>query len=102
MASTPVLINNRDHGYITMAPKFELEDFSSWKERMLLHLVGIEPYLLTILTTGPYVPKAPRTGPAPDGTAAAEFVDKPEAQWTEDDHKLVNLDNRLKGIIIST
>ena len=102
MSTTPVLLNSRDHGYITVAPKFELDDFSSWKDRMLLHLVGIEPYLIDVLTKGPYVPQAPFTGPALANEGEVQMVDKPEAQWTDDERKLVNLDNKLRGIIIST
>ena len=63
MTTTPVLINSRDHGYVIMVPKFEQSEFSSWKERMLLHLVGIEPYLITILTKGPFIPQIPSLGP---------------------------------------
>jgi gag-polypeptide of LTR copia-type/Zinc knuckle len=102
MSTTPVLLNSRDHGYITVAPRFELDDFSSWKDRMLLHLVGIEPYLIDVLTKGPYVPQAPFTGPALANEGEVQMVDKPEAQWTDDERKLVNLDNKLRGIIIST
>ena len=100
MSTIPVLINSREHGYVTMAPRFEQDEFSSWKDRMLLHLVGIEPYLIEVLNNGPYVPQAPITGPVAEG--AANTVDKPEAQWTDDERKLVNLDNKLRGIIIST
>ena len=102
MSTTPVLLNSRDHGYITVAPRFEIDDFSSWKDRMLLHLVGIEPYLIDVLTKGPYVPQAPFTGPALANEGEVQMVDKPEAQWTDDERKLVNLDNKLRGIIIST
>jgi hypothetical protein len=102
MATTPVLINSRDHGYITMAPKFEANEFSSWKDRMLLHLVGIEPYLIDVLNNGPFIPKTPRTGPALDGAVPGELIDKPVEHWTDDDRKVVNLDNKLRGIIIST
>nr|XP_043628000.1 probable receptor-like protein kinase At5g59700 [Erigeron canadensis] len=52
----PSLVNTRDFGYVFVPPKFEPKDFGSWKERMLLHIVGVEPYLMTILTVGPYVP----------------------------------------------
>ena len=85
-----------------MAPKFEHDEFSSWKERMLLHLVGLEPYLIDVVTKGPYVPQTAITGPAVDGVNPTGTIDKPEAQWTDDDRKLVNLDNKLRGIIIST
>ena len=100
MSSIPVLINSREHGYVTMAPRFEHDEFSSWKDRMLLHLVDIEPYLIEVLNNGPYVPQTPITSPIAEG--AANTVDKPEAQWTNDERKLVNLDNKLRGIIIST
>ena len=81
MSQTPTLINNRDHGYVSIAPRFEQDDFSAWKDRMLLHIVGIEPYLMTILSKGPYVPKAvtftPGATPEDEGTTTE--MNKPEA-----------------------
>jgi hypothetical protein len=69
---------------------------------MLLHLVGIEPYLIDVLNNGPFIPKTPRTGPVLDGAVPGELIDKPVEHWTDDERKLVNLDNKLRGIIIST
>ena len=82
MANIPVLVNTRDFGYVSIPPKFEPQDFGSWKERMLLHIVGVEPYLMTILTTGPYVPKAIAYVPAAvaDGEPIQETIDKPREQ----------------------
>ena len=54
--SIHTLINTRDYGYVSVAPQFDPEDFGSWKERILLHLTGIEPYLITLLLKGPYIP----------------------------------------------
>ncbi|GJW49613.1 retrovirus-related pol polyprotein from transposon TNT 1-94 [Tanacetum coccineum] len=34
------------------------DDFSSWKDRLLVYLDSLEPYLLKILENGPYVPKS--------------------------------------------
>ena len=56
MSAVPSLVNTRDFGYVSIPPRFDSHDFGSWKERMLLHIVGVEPYLMTILTRGPYVP----------------------------------------------
>ncbi|GJZ29308.1 hypothetical protein Tco_0573955 [Tanacetum coccineum] len=36
--------------------KYLIEDFSNWKDRFLVYLDGLEPYLLEILQNGPFVP----------------------------------------------
>ena len=56
---------------------------------MLCYLTGMEPYYITCVKEGPYVPKT------------AEGLNKPEAQWTIDERRVVNQDQRLKSIIIS-
>ena len=56
---------------------------------MLCYLTGMEPYYITLINEGPYVPKT------------AEGLVKPEGQWTSDERRVVNQDQCLKSIIIS-
>ena len=104
MSTTPTLVNTRDFGYVSIPPKFESNDFGSWKERMLLHIVGVEPYLMTVLTKGPYVPKLVTITPGATDDAPEVVTEliKPEVQWTDDERKLVNLDARLKNMLITS
>nr|XP_043633105.1 uncharacterized protein LOC122604283 [Erigeron canadensis] len=104
MIAVPTLVNTRDFGYVSIPPRFESHDFGSWKERMLLHIVGVEPYLMTILTKGPYVPiLVTRTpGATTDAPEIVTELIKPQVQWTDDERRLVNLDARLRNLIINT
>ncbi|GKB92072.1 hypothetical protein Tco_0964344 [Tanacetum coccineum] len=80
--------------HVTNVPEFDKEDFSSWKDRFLIYLDGLEPYILEILENRPFVPLSPlstSTNPLP----------KPQNQWPHDDRRLVNQDKRLKSILIS-
>ncbi|GJY38433.1 hypothetical protein Tco_0424797 [Tanacetum coccineum] len=54
----------------------------------MCYIVGIEPQFNNILLNGPYVPM----------TAGQR---KPEGQWTGDDRKAANVDQRLKSFILS-
>ncbi|GKG43293.1 hypothetical protein Tco_0479977 [Tanacetum coccineum] len=54
----------------------------------MCHIVGIEPHFKNILINGPYAPMI-------DGQK------KPENQWTADERKAANLDQRLKSLILS-
>ncbi|GJV85659.1 hypothetical protein Tco_1525557 [Tanacetum coccineum] len=56
---------------------------------MLCYLTGMEPYYIKCIKDGPYQPKT------------AEGANKPESQWTPDERRVVNQDQRLKSIIIS-
>ncbi|GJZ11628.1 hypothetical protein Tco_0546387 [Tanacetum coccineum] len=54
----------------------------------MCHIVGIEPQFINIILNGPYVPMIAR-------------VRKHEAQWTNNERKVANLDQRLKSLIMS-
>ncbi|GJS86694.1 hypothetical protein Tco_0769330 [Tanacetum coccineum] len=71
-----------------------VEDFSSWKDRFLVYLDGLEPYLLEILKNGPFVPKSSLS-------TSTNILYKPQKQWSHEDRRLANQDKRLKGVIIS-
>ncbi|GJV95365.1 hypothetical protein Tco_1546942 [Tanacetum coccineum] len=74
---------------LNAALMLEVENFTNWKKRFMCHIVGIEPHFKNILLNGPYVPM----------TAGQR---KPEGQWTCDERKAANLDQRLKSLILNT
>ncbi|GKF25857.1 hypothetical protein Tco_0081751 [Tanacetum coccineum] len=90
----PQLLDSKGGSHVTNVPQFDVEDFSSWKDRFLVYLDGLEPYLLEILENRPYVPKS-------HGFTPKNGLVKPQKQWSPKDRKLVNQDKRLKSIIIS-
>ncbi|GKB02357.1 hypothetical protein Tco_0830446 [Tanacetum coccineum] len=48
---------NIPSSHVTNVPPFDVDDFTSRKDRFLVYLDGLEPYLFEILENGPYVPK---------------------------------------------
>ncbi|GKD24779.1 hypothetical protein Tco_1230993 [Tanacetum coccineum] len=75
-------------GQLNAAPVLEVENFTNWKKRFMCHIIGIEPQFENIISNGPFIPMA-----------AGQR--KPEAQWTADERKAANLDQRLKSLIMS-
>ncbi|GKB60954.1 putative RNA-directed DNA polymerase, partial [Tanacetum coccineum] len=90
----PQLLDSRGGSHVTNVPAFDVEDFSSWKDRFLVYLDGLEPYLIEILENGPFVPKSLLS------TSTNIFL-KPQKQWSHEDKRLANQDKKLKSIIIS-
>ncbi|GJT96129.1 retrovirus-related pol polyprotein from transposon TNT 1-94 [Tanacetum coccineum] len=74
-------------GQLNAAPVLEVENFTNWKKRFMCHIIGIEPQFVNIISNGPFIPMA-----------AGQR--KPERQWTADERKAANLDQRLKSLII--
>ncbi|GJX90022.1 hypothetical protein Tco_0343348 [Tanacetum coccineum] len=56
---------------------------------MLCYLTGMKPYYITCIKDGPFQPKI------------AEGANKPKAQWSNVERRVVNQDQCLKSIIIS-
>ena len=83
-------------------PKFDgnSEKFMTWKACMLLHIAGVERYLTTIINDGPYVPYVV-TSVALNPDGSQRRTTKPEDQWSEEDRRLVDLDTKLKNMILS-
>ncbi|GJX49947.1 retrovirus-related pol polyprotein from transposon TNT 1-94 [Tanacetum coccineum] len=75
-------------GQLNAAPVLEVENFTNWKKRFMCHIIGIEPQFENIIKNGPFIPM----------TAGQR---KPENQWTGDERKAANLDQRLKSLIMS-
>ncbi|GJZ63054.1 retrovirus-related pol polyprotein from transposon TNT 1-94 [Tanacetum coccineum] len=86
--------SNASSSHVTNVLDFGVEDFSSWKDRFLVYLDGLEPYLLDILENGPFTPKSSLSTPT-------KILHKPQKQWLHKDKRLTNQDKRLKSIIIS-
>ncbi|GJW75500.1 retrovirus-related pol polyprotein from transposon TNT 1-94 [Tanacetum coccineum] len=74
-------------GQLNAAPLLEVENFTNWKKRFMCHIIGIEPQFKNILENGPCIPM----------TADKR---KPEGQWTPNERKAANLDQRLKSLIM--
>ncbi|GJR09590.1 hypothetical protein Tco_0792242 [Tanacetum coccineum] len=56
---------------------------------MVCYLTGMEPYYITCIKDGPFQPKT------------AKGANKTEAQWSNNESRVVNQDRCLKSIIIS-
>ncbi|GKC28623.1 hypothetical protein Tco_1035917 [Tanacetum coccineum] len=76
-------------GQLNTAPVLEMENFTNWrKKRFMCHIIGIDPQFENIISNGPFI-------------LMAAGQKKPEAQWTADERKSANLDQRLKSLIMS-
>ncbi|GJV66287.1 hypothetical protein Tco_1477115 [Tanacetum coccineum] len=67
-----------------------IEDFSSWKDKFLVYLDGLEPYHLEVLENRPFVPMSPLS-------TSTNPLTKPLNHWSPKDRKLANHDKRLKN-----
>ncbi|GJX48664.1 retrovirus-related pol polyprotein from transposon TNT 1-94 [Tanacetum coccineum] len=76
-------------GQLNAAPVPEVENFTNWKKIFMCHIIGIEPQFENIIKNDPFIPMV-----------AGQR--KPEGQWTADERKAANLDQRLKSLIINT
>ncbi|GJS99640.1 retrovirus-related pol polyprotein from transposon TNT 1-94 [Tanacetum coccineum] len=75
-------------GQLNVATVLEVENFTNWKKRFMCHIIGIEPQFEKIIKNGPFIPMV-----------AGQR--KPEGQWTRDERKAANLDQRLKSLVMS-
>ncbi|GKD84818.1 hypothetical protein Tco_1355972 [Tanacetum coccineum] len=71
----PQLLDSREGSHVTNVLQFDVEYFSSWKDRFLVYLDGFEPNLLEILGNGPFVPKSLASTPE-------NVLIKPQKQWS--------------------
>ncbi|GJZ62300.1 hypothetical protein Tco_0618437 [Tanacetum coccineum] len=74
-------------GQLNAAPVLEMKNFTNWKKRFMCHIIGIEPQFKNIIKNGPFIP-----------IVAGQR--KSEGQWTTDERKDANLDQRLKSLIM--
>ncbi|GJS48968.1 retrovirus-related pol polyprotein from transposon TNT 1-94 [Tanacetum coccineum] len=89
ISNVPQLVDKKGGSYSVVAPRLEPGKFNKWKKRMLCYLTGMEPYYIQCIKDDPFKPKT------------VEGANKPEAQWTLDEGRVVNQDQRLKSIIVS-
>ncbi|GKD82855.1 hypothetical protein Tco_1349694 [Tanacetum coccineum] len=89
VSTIPQLVNRKGRSYAAIAPKLEPRNFNKWKKRMLCYLAGMKPYYIQCIKDGPFKLKT------------TEGADKPEAQWTQDERRVVVQDQRLKSITVS-
>ncbi|GKA26800.1 retrovirus-related pol polyprotein from transposon TNT 1-94 [Tanacetum coccineum] len=75
-------------GQLNAALVLEVENFTNYKKRFMCHILGIEPQFENIIKNGPFIPM----------TAGQRML---EGQWTLDERKFANLDQRLKSLIMS-
>ncbi|GJY15963.1 retrovirus-related pol polyprotein from transposon TNT 1-94 [Tanacetum coccineum] len=75
-------------GQLNVADVLEVENFTNWKKSFMCHIIGIEPQFENIISNGPYI-------------SMASGQRKPETQWTPEERKATNLDQRLKSLIMS-
>nr|GEZ10673.1 hypothetical protein [Tanacetum cinerariifolium] len=75
-------------GQLNVALVLKVENFTNCKKRFMCHIFGIEPQFENIIKNSPVIPMA-----------AGQR--KLEGQWTVDERKAANLDQRLKSLIMS-
>nr|GEX18412.1 RNA-directed DNA polymerase, eukaryota, reverse transcriptase zinc-binding domain protein [Tanacetum cinerariifolium] len=75
-------------GQLNVALVLEVENVTTWKKRFMCHIIGIEPHFKNIISNGHYIPM----------TAGQR---KLEIQWTPNEKKDANSDQRLKSLIMS-
>nr|GEX44230.1 uncharacterized mitochondrial protein AtMg00810-like [Tanacetum cinerariifolium] len=84
---------NLGGSHITNVLTFDKDDFTSCKIRFLVFLDGREPYLITTLKDGPFVPMSNLSTPA-------NPLSKRQNQWSSAESRLANQDKRLKSLFI--
>ncbi|GKE07593.1 hypothetical protein Tco_1399611, partial [Tanacetum coccineum] len=89
VSTVPQLVDKKGSSYAAIAPKLKPGKFNKWKKRMLCYLAGMEPYYIQCIKDCPFKPKI------------AKGNIKPEAQWTQDERRVVVQDQRLKSVIMS-
>nr|GEV58571.1 hypothetical protein [Tanacetum cinerariifolium] len=75
-------------GQLNASPVLEVKFFTDWKKWFMCHIIGIEPQFENIIKNDSFAPMI-----------AGQR--KPENQWTGDERKAANLDQRLKSLIMT-
>ncbi|GJX99219.1 hypothetical protein Tco_0356238 [Tanacetum coccineum] len=81
-------------------PAFDVEDFSSWKDKFLVYLDGLEPYLVEILENGPFIPKDTKIAALRLKFNAFKALDGEKFQGTFTRLKILLNDLENKGVFI--
>nr|GEW28953.1 hypothetical protein [Tanacetum cinerariifolium] len=70
--------------HVINVPAFDKDDFTSWKIRFLVFLDGLEPYLITTLEDGPFVPMSNLSTPT-------NPLPKRQNQWSNAESHLAEI-----------
>ena len=82
-------------------PKFSGidEEFTTWKEMVILHVTGIDRNMLKTLNEGPFIPRNPHNAILdPSGSRVGR--EKREEHWSEEERRLVSHDTLLRTMIL--
>ena len=98
---TPPSQNVHVHFPNNPVPKFngDSETFITWKACMFKYIAGVERNLTSILKNGPYIPG--NVSPVINADGSTRFRAKEKDHWSEEDHRLVDLDNKLQNMILA-
>jgi hypothetical protein len=83
-------------GAYNRAPIFDGENYNYWKECMNVHIQSMDMDLWDAVVNGLFQPKI-----AADGDNDV-VLDKPKADWSDDDKKKVQYDLMAQNILISS
>ena len=84
-------------------PKFDKENYSLWKMKMMLFMKATNPMFPEILKNGPFVPveEVPKTT-AGTSIVPATVKAKDPSKWNDSEKEMVVLDSHLQLIIIDS
>ncbi|KAI3771679.1 hypothetical protein L6452_02846 [Arctium lappa] len=110
-----------DNGSTIKPPKFNSNNFSLWKSRMMLFLEGADSRYLTILSDGPLIPKvwdrfvktlkdkekkkdnlfqvSDDSSEEERTSATGRYVLKTTKEYNDEDRRIVGLDSKVRTII---
>jgi hypothetical protein len=83
-------------GAYNRAPIFDGENYDYWKECMSVHIQSVDMDVWDAVVNGRFQPQI-----AADGDNGV-VLDKPKADWTDDDKKKVQYDLKAQNILISS
>jgi len=79
-----------------MAPIFDGENYDYWKECMRVHIQSVDMDVWDTVVNGQFQPQI-----AADGENGV-VLDKPKANWSDDDKKKVQYDLKARNILVSS
>ncbi|KAI3678331.1 hypothetical protein L6452_37618 [Arctium lappa] len=117
----PSFSSQNDNGSMVKPPRFNANNFSLWKSRMMLFLEGADSRYLTVLREGPFVPKVwdkfIKSSKKKDkekysifhvsddysdeerSSATGRYILKLEKEYTDEDRRMFGLDSKVRAII---
>jgi len=86
--------NKEPKGAYNRAPIFDRENYNYWKECMSVHIQSVDMDVWHAVVNGRFQPQIVADGE--DGVV----LDKPKADWSDDDKKKVQYDLKARNILI--